>query len=143
MDQKDHLIMEYLKEDGRAKISDISRELNMPRITVYERIQAMIKSGIIKKFTVIPDYSELGIPVIAYIFILFDSTKGLSQRELAKKISKINDVEEVHIVAGIWDILIKVRGKSMEDIGNFVLDKLRSIEGIDKTETVTIFSTVK
>ena len=39
--------------------------------------------------------------------------------------------------------MIKVRGRSMEDIGNFVLDKLRSIEGIDKTETVTIFSTVK
>ena len=57
MDQKDHLIMDYLKEDGRAKISDISRELNIPRITVYERIQAMIKSGIIKKFTIIPDYS--------------------------------------------------------------------------------------
>ncbi|WP_393971930.1 Lrp/AsnC family transcriptional regulator [Oxyplasma meridianum] len=143
MDQKDHLIMEYLKEDGRAKISDISRELNIPRITVYERIQAMIKSGLIKKFTIVPDYSELGIPVIAYIFILFDSSKGLSQRELAKRISKIPEVEEVHIVAGVWDILIKVRARSMEDIGNFVLDKLRSIDGIDKTETVTIFSTVK
>jgi len=143
MDQKDHLIMNYLKEDGRAKISDISRELNIPRITVYERMQAMIKAGIIKQFTIIPDYSELGIPVIAYIFILFDSSKGLSQRDLAKQISKISEVEEVHIVAGIWDILIKVRGRSMEDIGNFVLDKLRSIDGIDKTETVTIFSTVK
>ncbi len=40
-------------------------------------------------------------------------------------------------------MLIKVRAKSVEEVGNFVLDRLRTVQGVEKTETVTVFSIVK
>ena len=45
MDAKDQRIFQYLVEHGRDKISDISKELDIPRVTVYERIQGMVKDS--------------------------------------------------------------------------------------------------
>ncbi|WP_297551914.1 Lrp/AsnC ligand binding domain-containing protein, partial [Thermococcus sp.] len=50
---------------------------------------------------------------------------------------------EVHIIAGEWDLLIKVRAPSSEEVGKIVVDKLREIKGIGQTVTMVSFVTVK
>ncbi|MEM5881506.1 MAG: Lrp/AsnC ligand binding domain-containing protein [Candidatus Aenigmatarchaeota archaeon] len=35
-------------------------------------------------------------------------------------------------MSGEWDILLKVKEESIESIGNFVVEKLRNLEGIKK-----------
>ncbi|MCL6091194.1 MAG: Lrp/AsnC family transcriptional regulator [Candidatus Thermoplasmatota archaeon] len=143
MDSKDSRIFQYLLEHGRDKISDISKTLDIPRVTVYERIQGMVRDGIIQKFTIIPDYKAIGLPVVSFIFVAFNPNADVTQRQLADKISKFREVEEVYIVTGEWDMLVKVRLQSVEEVGNFVLDKLRGIRGVEKTETIAVFSVVK
>lgn len=143
MDSKDQRIFQYLVDHGRDKISDISKELDIPRVTVYERIQGMVRDGIIKKFTIIPDYKAIGLPVVSFIFVSFNPDAGVTQRQLAEKISKFKEVEEVYIIAGQWDMMVKVRSGTIEEVGNFVLDKLRATAGVEKTETVSVFSVVK
>jgi Lrp/AsnC family leucine-responsive transcriptional regulator len=49
----------------------------------------------------------------------------------------------VHIITGQWDLLLKARGNTLKEIGDLVLDRLREMEGIEKTETVAVFQTVK
>ncbi len=143
MDEKDYQILSYLIENGRDKISDMSKALDIPRVTIYERMQNMIKNGTIKKFTVIPDYKALGIPVVAFIFVSYTPKDGISQRDLASKIARFHEVENVYIIAGEWDLFIKVREASTEAVGSFVLDKLREMPGIERAQTITVFSEVK
>jgi len=52
-------------------------------------------------------------------------------------------VYEVHIVTGEYDLLIKVRGKTIEEIGKLVVDKLRVLQGVWKTHTSACFETIK
>ncbi|MEM2388548.1 MAG: Lrp/AsnC ligand binding domain-containing protein, partial [Candidatus Thermoplasmatota archaeon] len=63
--------------------------------------------------------------------------------QLAREIARIENVYEVYIISGEWDLLLKVRGKDMEEIGKLILDKIRAIEGVGKTVTCTCFSVVK
>jgi DNA-binding Lrp family transcriptional regulator len=49
----------------------------------------------------------------------------------------------VYITAGEWDLVLKVRGKSIEDIGMFIVDGIRRTPGIHTTRTVACFETVK
>jgi DNA-binding Lrp family transcriptional regulator len=52
-------------------------------------------------------------------------------------------VQEVHIITGDWDLLIKLRAEHVDAIGKFVVDKLRLIKGLEKTLTCMVFETVK
>ena len=68
--------------------------------------------------------------------------KKLRQEDIAKTIKKLEEVEEVNIMTGITDILIKVRVKDIDQLNTFVIDKLRNIEGIDKTQTMLVLSEI-
>jgi DNA-binding Lrp family transcriptional regulator len=67
----------------------------------------------------------------------------VSQRTVAEEISKFAEVQEVHIITGDWDLLVKLRAESVDAIGKFVVDKLRLISGLEKTLTCMVFETVK
>ena len=45
-------------------------------------------------------------------------------------------VEEIVIVAGVTDMLVKVRVKDIDELNDFVIRKLRSMYGADKIETM-------
>lgn len=143
LDLKDKRILAELTADARKSAVEIARELEVPRATVQERIKRMIGSGVIRKFTVVPDYSKLGSHVTAYILVSFRSEESTSQRALAQKIARMPEVHEVSVISGQWDIVVKVRAESVQDVGAFVTEKLRAMKGIEKTETCVCFETIK
>jgi Lrp/AsnC family transcriptional regulator, leucine-responsive regulatory protein len=143
LDDKDLAILAELKKDARRSTKAIAKDLNIPRATVHERIKRMMDRGVIKGFTVIPDYTKLGEPVTAFILVSFLSNSTISQREVGTLIAVIDGVQEVHLISGEHDIIIKVRGESMESIGSLVIDKLRAIPGVGKTMTMASFTTIK
>lgn len=55
----------------------------------------------------------------------------------------MENVREVYIISGEWDLLLKVRGRDLAEIGQLILDKLRGMKGVGKTITCTCFGTIK
>jgi len=143
LDEKDSAILEQLVEDSRKTTKAIARELEIPRATVHDRIVKMEQKGVIRKYTAIPDYAQLGIGVSAFILVQFEPEAGMSQRDTADEIATITGIHEVHMISGEYDMLLKVRGTSMEDIGRLVIDKLRDVKGVARTLTCAVFTTVK
>ncbi|HJW66075.1 MAG TPA: Lrp/AsnC ligand binding domain-containing protein, partial [Candidatus Bathyarchaeia archaeon] len=67
----------------------------------------------------------------------------ISQRVVAEEIARFPEVQEVHIITGDWDLLVKLRAENVDAVGKFVVDKLRLIKGLEKTLTCMVFETVK
>ncbi|MBN1860313.1 MAG: Lrp/AsnC family transcriptional regulator [Candidatus Thermoplasmatota archaeon] len=143
IDRKDELILAELKKNARNSTKNIAAIVNVPRVTVHDRIKKMIQQGIIKSFNVSIDYKKIGYGTEVFIFVSFVPTSDVSQRELAKRIAKLPGVYEVHIISGEYDLILKVRGKSLDDIGVLVVDKLRQMKGVGRTLTFACFETVK
>jgi len=143
LDEKDSAILEELTKDSRKTTKAIARALDIPRATVHDRIVKMEQKGIIRKYTAVPDYGHLGVGVTAFILVQFVPEKGVSQRETAEDIASLPGIFEVHMISGEYDMLLKVRGSSMEDIGKLVIDRLRDITGVSRTLTCACFTTVK
>ncbi|MDG6913639.1 MAG: Lrp/AsnC family transcriptional regulator [Nitrososphaerota archaeon] len=143
LDTKDQKILAELLEDGRKSVVEISNELRIPRATVQERLKRLVDSGVIRKFVAIPDYSKIGKQVTALILVSFRNSENVSQRSLAEQMSRIPGVYEVIVISGEWDIALKVRAGSVEEIGTLVVDKLRMMKGIEKTQTCVAFQTIK
>lgn len=148
LDKKDIQILRILQKNSKKSSKEIAREIGSLIPTVYAKIKRMERLGIIEGYKAILDAKKLEKGTTAFIFVSFAyRTPGvertLSQKEIAQKISKFPEVQEVHIITGDWDILIKVKGKDVEEIGKFVVDRLRKIEGIDKTLSCLVFKTMK
>lgn len=126
----------------------ISRRIGSPITTVYSRIKRLEDSGVIKGYKPVLDAAKLGRPTTAFILASFTyRTPGveepLDQRQIARKVARFLEVQEVHIITGDWDILIKVKERDVAAIGRFVVDKLRTVRGIEKTLTCMVFDTAK
>ena len=148
LDDKDREILMILMDDAKVSAKDISAKIVSPITTVYSRIKRLEDSGVIKGYKPILDAGRLGRPTTAFIFVSFTyrppgTDKDLDQREVAKKVGRYPEVQEVHIITGDWDFLIKVKEKDVNAVGRFVVDKLRTVPGISKTLTIMVFDTVK
>ena len=143
MDEKDYDILEELMRDGKARIRSIAKKLGLPMSTVHHRILKMEKEGSIKKYSAIPDYRKIGLPVLTYIFVTVDYSKIKSQETVAREIRKIPNVLEVNMVSGEIDIIVKARAKDVDDLGKTVTEKLRNITGVDKTVTSVVMKEIE
>jgi DNA-binding Lrp family transcriptional regulator len=144
LDLKDRKILNLLRKNSKLTSQQISRKTLIPITTIHNRIKKMEREGVIKGYTVILDHKKLGKGILAFILItvsyIMPDGKKISQAELAKKISRIPEVEEVHIVTGGTDIIIKVRVRDMDELNRFVIDDLRSLDGVENTQTIIALS---
>jgi len=144
LDEKDFRILDVLRNEARDSISEISKKTGIPITTVYNRLQRMEQDGIIKGYSAVLDYEKLGLGVLAYILINISYSKHtgqkIDQESIAKKIRSLENVSEVSIITGESDMIVKVRTKSISQLNNFILKKLRNIEGIDKVVTMIALS---
>jgi DNA-binding Lrp family transcriptional regulator len=88
----------------------------------------------------------LGAGTTAFVLASFaykSEERIVSQRKVAKEIANFPEVQEVHIISGEWDILIKVKARDIESVGKYVVDKLRLVKGIEKTLTCLVFESEK
>ncbi len=146
IDQKDSKIIEILKSNAKLTTGQISKKLLIPITTVHNRIKKLEKAGVIEGYTIKLNYKKLGFEILAFIQVnviyTLPSGKKIKQEEVAKKIKKLDGVEEVWIVAGGTDLLVKVRVKSIDKLNDLVINKLRMVEGVDKTQTLVVLKEV-
>ena len=63
--------------------------------------------------------------------------------EVARGLSRIDEVVEVHSVAGIYDLVLEIKVKEYGRLSDVITEKIQSIEGIEKTMTMPCFKTFK
>lgn len=148
LDEKDLAILSLIQENNKLTAKKIAKQINAPITTVFAKIKRMEELGVIKEQRAIlsPEKLDLGttaflLASVSYRIKIDDSP--ISQRTVAEEIAKLREVQEVHIITGDWDLLVKLRAKSVDAIGKFVVDKLRLIKGLEKTLTCMVFETVK
>jgi len=147
LDSKDLDILRMMQDDCRLAAREISVKVDLPVTTVFARIKRMERAGIIKGYYALLDASKLNASTTAFVLASFayqrDGNKALSQREVAKEVAQLPEVQEVHIISGDWDILIKVRAADVESVGRFIVDRLRLVKGVEKTLTCLVFESQK
>lgn len=148
LDEKDFAILALIQRNSKLTAKQISRKVNAPITTVFAKIKRMEELGIIKEYHAIVAAEKLGAGTSAFILASVSYTTNggdvpVSQRAVAEEIARFQEVQEVHIITGDWDLLMKLRAENVEAVGKFVVDKLRLIKGLEKTLTCMVFEVVK
>ncbi len=146
LENKDLEIINLLEKRGKLPTKKISRRLRIPQTTVHNRIKKLEKEGVIKGYKVIINKKKIGkgIGAYAHITINYPSIPDPTfQENAARQIALLPEVEEVSIITGETDILIKFYVSDTDQLNDFVTKKLRTINGIDKTRTSIIMKQLK
>ena len=73
---------------------------------------------------------------MAICFVLIKVAPG-SERNVYNKLSKILEVVESHIVSGDYDVIVKLKVNDLKSLPILVSSKIRPIEGVKDTRTLT------
>jgi DNA-binding Lrp family transcriptional regulator len=136
VDEVDERILRLLEENSRATYVEIGRGVGLSEGAVRNRVQALVASGVIKRFTV-EKASAVG--VRALIMISVDPTVPTS--EVSQKVRMLNGVERIYEVTGEYDIVMVSSSHNIDGI-NRVIEDIRKIPGVGKTNTIIVLKTV-
>lgn len=143
VDELDRRLIRELQRDGRVAIAELARRLDVARTTVQDRLKGLEERGVVRGYVPVLDHAKLGNPVTAIILVGFEGGHRVGQKELARRMVDIEGVEEVHLISGEWDIVLKVRAPSIEGVGELVVENLRRMEGVARTVTCASFHSVQ
>ena len=73
--------------------------------------------------------------VRAVIEVRITPERGGGFNRLADRISRFDEVESCYLMSGAYDLLVFVKGPSLQRVASFVSEKLASIEGVLSTST--------
>lgn len=134
LDELDLQILELLIKDCRTPYLEIARICHVSGGTIHVRMKKMEELGIIKGTRILLNLPKLGYDVCCFVGIYVDKTSSFDI--VFEELSKIKEVVELHLTTGTYTIFAKVVCKNISDLQDILLNKINSITGIQRTDTI-------
>lgn len=103
LDDIDKKIISLLTENSRMSFVDIGKEVNLSRVAVKTRIDALEENGVIEKYTIIVNPQKINDSISAYLEIELEpihfkeATALLKNSEIVTKIYHITGESRLHV----------------------------------------------
>jgi DNA-binding Lrp family transcriptional regulator len=139
MDNVDRRLLALLRENARASIASLAKELGVARGTVQNRMSRLERDGTVVGYSVRlkPQVEEHRIRALM--------TSAVEGNRIDAVIAALRGdpaVGALHSTNGRWDIVAELRADSLSSFDQ-VLGRIRQLEGISSTETSLLLSTFK
>jgi Lrp/AsnC family transcriptional regulator for asnA, asnC and gidA len=119
---------------------EIAKKLGISDATVHLRIKHLLAVGIINKFTISVDNNRLGYTHVAFIGV--NVVPGYTA-EVTKYLTGLNEILELHEMLSRFDLLLKLRTRSLNELRDIVVNKVRKFPRIVDIELMTTLKTSK
>ena len=114
------------------QIAKIAKKIKEPATTIHYNIKKLEKEGAIKTYKAVFDYEKIDEGFCAYVFVKLTSKAGADPDKILGEFARYEKVESADILAGEWDIILKIRSKNQDEYYK-VLKNVLAREGIEKT----------
>lgn len=130
-------ILKLLRENARIEFSEIALRCGISVDEVKSAVTELENSGIIRGYTVVADDSASGkaAPVKALIEVKVTPRRDGGFDQVAQRIAKFPEVTDLILLSGSYDLLLTIQGESLQEVANFVAEKLATIDGVISTST--------
>jgi Lrp/AsnC family leucine-responsive transcriptional regulator len=138
LDATDLRILDLLQENCKRPLAAIGEKVGLSAPAVTERIHKLEQAGIVTGYVALLDGRKLGLDVTAFIGVAIGHPRAIDSFE--REIEGLDDVLECHHVTGQHTLMLKVKTESTETLEELI-DRVRSIEGVNRTDTMVVLST--
>ncbi len=135
-DDTDKRLLDLLRRDARAPVTELARSLSLSRSTVKDRISRLEAKGVIKGYSLVLSDEFTKGHVSAHVMINLAS--GASTHSI-QKLKSISQVVKAYAVSGIYDLIVVLEADSTGELDQ-VLDEIRALDGVKDTLTSVVLS---
>ncbi|MGD1055124.1 MAG: Lrp/AsnC family transcriptional regulator [Nitrososphaerales archaeon] len=131
LDEVDMKILSALYSDASVSVPELSERLGVNLSVAYSRIKRLQKRGIIERFTIQVNEESLGMRAGALAGLNIDP----KQREaVLKEIEMVDGVRLIREVTGRFDVIVNLKGLSLDELHRAVHDVIGKIPGVMHAE---------
>jgi Lrp/AsnC family leucine-responsive transcriptional regulator len=141
IDKKDRQILNMLQSDGRASLAVLGRRAGLAPSAVHHRLKRLQAQGCVRGFVALLDPARLGFTVTALVTVR--TGESPSSRDVGAALTAIDQVLEVHDVAGEACYVLKVLARDIHDLKQVVRERIGVIRGVQRTSTTVVLETLK
>ena len=143
LDEIDRKIMDILAKDGRAAVTEISRQVGLSKTPCQLRMKRLEKLGYILGYHAILSAEKLDRSHVAFVEVKLSSTVGTALAAFNRAVQRIPAIEQCHMIAGGFDYLLKVRTRNIEAYRAVLADEISRLPHVAQTSTYVSMEAVK
>jgi Lrp/AsnC family leucine-responsive transcriptional regulator len=138
LDDIDRQILALMQENCRLPLAKIGEQVGLSAPSVMERIKKLEDGGIITAYRAVLNARLLGKDITAFIGVSTGHPHAIDHFE--REIEPLDDILECHHVTGGHTMIIKAKTRNTSSLEELI-SRIRSIEGVVRTETMVVLST--
>jgi DNA-binding Lrp family transcriptional regulator len=136
VDAIDEKILKALMENSRKTYVEIGNIVGLSEGAVRNRVQALVSSGTIRKFTL-----EVAPSIRVRSLTMISVDPSIPTYTISKKVEGLSGIESIYEVTGEYDIVCVVSQRDIEGL-NQTIEEIRKLAGVVKTNTVIVLRTL-
>ena len=129
-------LLQLLSEDSTLTTAQLSMMLGEPEDYISAQIKEYEKQGLIRGYHAVVNWDavpDCGVVALIELKVAPKLQKGFD--ELAESLLDYKEVESVYLMAGAYDLLLTVKGRTIQEVSAFVANRLAAMNGILSTAT--------
>jgi len=143
LDKIDKKILMILQNNCKISNAALAREIRLTAPAALERVKKLEKNGLILGYKAILNKKKLGKGLTCFIALHLEHHNKREMFPLIEKgLKKLEEIEEIHFLTGRHDYLIKVNLRDVDELREFLVEKLTKIEFINAIETFLAISSI-
>lgn len=139
LDDTDLRLIGLLRDDGRLPNATLAKHLGVSRGTVQNRIERLMRDGILLGFTVRLRGGEGRAQVRAIMSI---ELRAADARAVITALKRMPDVRRIHSTNGRWDLVAEIETADLATL-DAVLTAIRALRAVANSETSILLSDLK
>ena len=129
-------LLKQLAKNARTTAADLADMLGMTEDEVQKEIFEMENEGYLRGYKAVVDWDRLeNTNVSAIIELKVTPKAGLGFEDVAARVMKYPEVESVYLMSGVYDLNVVVKGRTLQEVANFVAKELSTIDSVTSTAT--------
>ncbi|MFQ6861203.1 MAG: Lrp/AsnC family transcriptional regulator [Beduini sp.] len=141
---KELALLSLLEKNARMEVKDLAMALQESEENVLNTMSDLEKRKVICGYHTMINYDHLNKDdVMALIQINAAPEREYGYDRVAASIYKFPEVDTMYLLSGAYEFLVIIKGKTMQDVANFVASKLAIIESVTGTSTYFVLKQYK
>lgn len=143
LDTFDRAILQEVACEGRISITELSRRIGLSKSPTQARLKRLEEIGAIQGYRALLDPIKLGLDHIAFVEVRMSQTQESALAAFNDAVAKIPEIEQVHLIAGNFDYLLKVRTANINSYRKVLAEKISTLPHVFATSTYVAMQAVK